>query len=358
MSDARSENLSENTSDDTGETSYKNTGDNTGDHTNKSASNNTSDNISDNQSPIIDFAHSRKTQLQKHDHLVRGVAADGMIRAIAMSGRETVEAAHANHNTSPVVSAALGRTMMAAQMMAAMFKSPDELLTLQIKGDGPIRAITVTANNLGHVKGFAAYPNVWLPLNDKGKLDVGTGIGKGTLTVIRDLPGTTPYSSQTELVSGEIGDDLAAYFTLSDQTPTSVGVGVLVNPDTTIRQAGGFIVQLMPDYEPYIVDDLEKKLESIRSVTQMLEDGMTPHDILQHILGEFEYKELEVSPAAFHCGCNKERASRATLALGSDVIRDMISQGETAEVHCHFCGKDHRLSPAELQELLDSSERL
>ena len=284
--------------------------------------------------------------------MVRGTAADGMVRAIAITARSTVQTAHNNHNTSPLVSAALGRLMMAGQMMGAMFKHPDELITLEVRGDGPIGGLTVTANNQGQVKGFANHPNVRLPLNDKGKLDVGAGVGRGTLTVVRDIPGTTPYSSQTELVTGEIGDDLAAYFTLSDQIPTSVGVGVLVDTDTSIRQAGGFIVQLMPDYEYWLIDELEHNLQDVTSVTSMLEDGMTPTDILCHILRDLDYQELEVMPAEFHCGCNEERAGRAVLALGEDELRDMIAKNETAEVCCHFCGRRHYLSPERLRELL------
>ncbi|MGN0060383.1 MAG: Hsp33 family molecular chaperone HslO, partial [Coriobacteriales bacterium] len=166
---------------------------------------------------------------QQGDHIVRGTAADGMIRAFAITARETVETAHENHSTSPLATAALGRLMMAGQMMGVMFKGPDELVTLTVRGDGPIGGLTVTANTHGQVKGFANHPNVWRAHNALGKLDVGGGIGAGTLTVIRDQPGIEPYSSTVELVSGEIGDDLTSYFVLSDQVPTSVGVGVLVN---------------------------------------------------------------------------------------------------------------------------------
>ena len=299
---------------------------------------------------VIDLSAER---LRRKDHMVRGTAADGMIRAIAITARDTVQNAHENHNTSPLVSAALGRLMMAGQMMGAMFKHPDELITLEMRGDGPVGGITVTANNRGQVKGFANHPNVWLPLNELGKLDVGAGIGRGTLSVVRDIPGSVPYSSQTELVTGEVGDDLAAYFSLSDQIPTSVGVGVLVDTDTSIRQAGGFILQLMPDYEYYLIDELEHNLQGITSVTNMLEDGMDPNAILRHLLRGLDYQELEVMPAEFHCGCNKERAGRAVLALGEAELRDMVDKGETAEVHCHFCGTTHYLAPDELRELLD-----
>jgi len=300
-------------------------------------------------SDVISFADAK---LRQGDHMVRGTAADGMIRAIALTARQTVQTAHANHNTSPLVSAALGRLMMGGLMMGALFKSPDELITLEVRGGGPIGGLTVTANNQGQVKGFANHPNVWLPLNEKGKLDVGAGLGQGTLTVIRDTPGVMPYSSQTELVSGEIGDDLAAHFQLSDQIPTSVGVGVLVDTDTSIRQAGGFIVQLMPGYESFLIDELERNLADVTSVTDMLERGMSPTGILTHILRDLDYQELEVMPAEFHCGCNTERASRAVLALGEEELRDMIAKGEPAEVHCHFCGRTHLLQPEELEDLL------
>ena len=298
---------------------------------------------------VIDLADAK---LRQGDHMVRGIAADGMVRAIAITARDTVETAHVSHNSSPVVTAALGRLMMAAQMMAALFKSPDELLTLQVKGDGPIGGLTVTTNNKGQVKGFANHPNVWLSPKGEGKLDVGGAIGQGMLTVIRDMPGEVPYSSQVELVSGEIGDDLAAYFSLSDQIPTSVGVGVLVNPDTSVRQAGGFIVQLMPGYDDDLVDQLEYNLQDVTSVTSMLEEGMSPSNILSHVLRGLGYQELEVSPAEFHCGCTKERASRAALALGRTEIEDMVEHGETAQIHCHFCGKTHVLTPDELRALL------
>ena len=300
-------------------------------------------------SQLIDFEDA---QIRRGDHLVRGTAADGMVRAFALTARDTVETAHQNHCSSPLVTAALGRLMMAGLMMGVMFKGPDELVTLEVRGDGPIGGLTVTANTRGQVKGFANHPNVWVPNKRPGKLDVGAGIGAGTLTVVRDMPGVAPYSSQTELVSGEIGDDLAAHFSLSDQVPTSVGVGVLVNPDTSVRQAGGFIVQLMPGYEYFLVDELEERLKDLTSVTELLEEGMGPTELLGHILRDLDYTELEVMPVEFYCGCNRERASRATLALGEAEIRDMIGKQETAEVHCHFCGKNHYLTPDELASLL------
>lgn len=302
---------------------------------------------------IIDFASAR---LHAVDHIVRGTAADGMVRAIAISARHTVQEAHERHNTSPLVTAALGRLMMGAQMMGAMLKIDDELITLIVRGDGPIAGLTVTANSQGQVKGFAYYPDVWLPLNSKKKLDVGGGIGAGTLTVIRDVPGFEPYSSEVELVTGEIGDDLTSYFAMSDQVPTSVGVGVLVDRDLSVKQAGGFIIQLMPGHTDEVVEALEHNLSGVTSVTDLLEDGMTPSQILAMLLEGLDYQELETMPAEFHCGCNEERACRAVLALGADELHDMIAKREPAEVTCEFCGNTFTLPPERLQELLDEAE--
>ncbi|MBR1829808.1 MAG: Hsp33 family molecular chaperone HslO [Atopobiaceae bacterium] len=299
---------------------------------------------------VIDFDDAR---VRLNDHIVRGTAADGMVRAFAITARNTVQVAHENHGTSPLVSAALGRLMMAGQMMGLMYKSDDELVTLSVRGDGPIGGLTVTANNKGQVKGFANHPHVWLPLRPNEHLDVGSGVGKGSLSVVIDRPGTVPYSSQVELVSGEIGEDLTYYFAVSDQIPTSVGVGVLVDTDTSIRQAGGFIVQLMPGHLDEVVDQLEANLSGLTSVTDLLEAGMAPTDMLEHILAGMDYQELEVVPAEFYCGCDDVRAGRAVAALGRETLLDMIEHEESAEVYCHFCGKRHYLEPDALRDLLD-----
>lgn len=286
------------------------------------------------------------------DHLVRGIAADGMIRAFAVTARETVQELATRHQTSPLVTAALGRLAIAGQMMGSMMKSDDELLTLLVQGDGPIGSMTVTADFAGRVKGFAAHHDVWLPLKRAGKLDVGAGVGQGTLTVIRDLPGVEPYTSQTELVTGEIGDDLTSYFVLSDQVPTSVGLGVLVDTDLSVKRAGGFIIQLMPGYFEYLVDDLEKNLANIDSVTKLLDAGLSPTDILAKILDGMDFQVLDVMPVQFYCGCDDERAERATMALGEEEIADMIAKGEEAEVYCHFCGNRFSIAPSRLQDML------
>lgn len=291
-------------------------------------------------------------KMLRGDHIVRGTAADGQIRAFAVTARDTVQAAKEAHHTSPLVTAALGRLMMSGLMMGVMFKNPGELVTLSVRGDGPIGGLTVTANTEGQVKGFANHPNVWLSPNEKGKLDVGGGIGFGSLTVIRDEPGADPYSSSVELASGEIGDDITYYFAMSEQVPTSVGVGVLVDRDTSVRQAGGFLVQLMPDCSDEVADKLEANLAQINSVTDMLEDGLLPADILRRVLDGLDFQELEAIPAEFHCGCNEDRAIRAVLALGIDELQSLVDDGEPAEVYCHFCGKRYTLPPDKLKLLL------
>ena len=298
---------------------------------------------------IIDFAteHARRG-----DHIVRGIAADGMVRALAITARDSVQAVRDHHHTSPVVTAALGRLLLAGQMMGVMSKNDDELITLSVRGDGPVGRLTVTANNRGQAKGFANHPNVGIPPRPDTHLDGGAAVGKGELSVVFDRPGVVPYSSQVELQTGEIGDDLTYYFSVSDQVPTSVGVGVLVAPDGNVRCAGGFILQMLPGYLDSVVDDLERNLVGVTSVTDLLEAGMAPRQMLEYLLRGMGFEELEVVPAEFYCGCNEERATRAVLALGEDELRDMIAKDETAEVYCHFCGRRHYLTPAELRALL------
>ena len=305
------------------------------------------------ESDIIDF---NVEAVRLGDHLVRGTAADRQVRAFAVTARASVQELHDRHQTSPVVSAALGRLLMAGMMMGAMSKNDDELITLVVHGEGPVGGLTVTANNHGLAKGFANHPHVWLPLNGVGKLDVGSAVAgenhAGTLSVIHDLPGMEPYSSEVALVSGEIGDDLTYYFAASDQVPTSLGVGVLVDTDQSIRQAGGFIVQLMPGCDDAVVDRLEANLSGVRSVTDLLEAGMKPTDILGHVLDGLTYQELDAMAVEFHCGCNRDRAARAVLALGRAELEDMIFKGEPADVYCHFCGEHYRFELDELSDLL------
>ncbi len=222
------------------------------------------------------------------DHIIRGTAAGGQIRAFAASTRDLVEQARQNHNTSPVATAALGRLLTAGAMMGSMMKNEDDLLTLKIQGDGPIGGLTVTADNKGAVKGYVNNPMVVLPCNDKGKLDVGGALGVGVLSVVQDIGLKEPYVGQTILVTGEIAEDLTYYYATSEQTPSSVALGVLMNRDNTVRQAGGFIIQLMPGAEESVIASLEARLGEISSVTSLLDEGLTPEDILNRILGDME----------------------------------------------------------------------
>lgn len=301
---------------------------------------------------ILDFDESK---IQHGDHIVRGVAAQDKVRAFAIDGRQTVQEIRDRHHTSPVVTAALGRLTMAAQMMGWMFKNPGELTTVIVRGDGPVGALTVTADNQGRAKGYANHPNVWLPPNSLNKLDVGGAVGAGTLTVIRDQPGVEPYSSQVELVDGEIADDLTAYFAQSDQVPSSVGLGVLVGRDQDVLQAGGFIIQLMPDCPDEVVAKLEANLAQMDSVTSLLGDGLSPTEILGRALEGLDFTPLEYTPAQFYCGCNKERAARILITLGPEELHEMAEAGEPAELYCHFCGKRYEFSPDEVARIAEEA---
>lgn len=289
------------------------------------------------------------------DYMVRATAANAQVRAFAVTTKELVETARQAHNTSPVVTAALGRLLTAGVMMGSMLKGDDDLLTLQVRGDGPVRGLTVTANAKGEVKGYATVPDVILPANAKGKLDVGGAVGRGTLSVIRDLGLKEPYVGQTALVTGEIGDDLTSYFATSEQTPSSVGLGVLMEKTNTVRCAGGFIIQLMPFTDEKVIEALEKKISEVQSVTSMLNQGMTPEDILNELLGEFQPEISEKVPAEFHCDCSKERVEKVLVSLGEKELTSMIKEGNPIELKCHFCNSGYTFTPEELKELLKKS---
>ena len=285
------------------------------------------------------------------DYMIRATAANGQVRAFAATTRDLTEYARNAHNTSPVVTAALGRTMTAAVMMGSMLKGDKELLTVKIQGDGPIGSLTVTADSKANVKGYVNNPDVMLPPSKEGKLDVGKALDLGVLTVIKDIGLKEPYSGQTHLVSGEIAEDLTYYFAASEQIPTSVALGVLMNKDNTVRQAGGFIIQLMPFTPDEVVDALEKKISEIASVTEMLEEGNTPEQILEIILGDFGLEITDTLPAAFQCDCSKERVSRAISTLSKKDLDDIINDGEAIEVKCQFCNKAYHFDVDELKEM-------
>ena len=236
--------------------------------------------------------------------------------------------------------------------MGSMMKGEEDILTLQIKGSGPIGGLTVTANSKGTVKGYAYNPEVILHANDKGKLDVGGALGAGILSVIKDLGLKEPYTGQTHLVSGEIAEDIAYYYATSEQVPSVVALGVLMNKDNTVRQAGGFIIQLMPFAEDAVIDRLEKKVNEITSITSLLDREMSPEMILEHILGDFNIEIMDKLPAAFECNCTKKRVEKAIISIGQKEISEMIEEEKPIEVNCHFCNTHYHFSVEELKDLL------
>lgn len=290
------------------------------------------------------------------DYIVRATAANAQIRAFACTTRDLVEKARQAHNTSPVITAALGRLLSAGAMMGAMLKGEKDLLTLQIKGDGPAKGITVTADSLGNVKGYANVPDVILPANAVGKLDVGGALGAGILSVIKDMGLKEPYVGQTVLQTGEIGDDLTYYFATSEQVPSSVGLGVLMERDNTVRQAGGFIIQLMPFAEEGVIAKLEDNLKKVTSVTALLDAGNTPEQMLEILLEGMELEITDTIPTQFACNCDKQRVEKALISIGKKELQDMIEEGETIEVNCQFCNTHYQFSVEDLKALYQKAK--
>ena len=286
------------------------------------------------------------------DQMVRAFAADGMIRAFAASTGNLVEEARAIHNTAPVVTAALGRMLTAGVMMGAMMKNPEDRLTIKIDGAGPLRGVLVTADCSGHVKGYPYENMVILPPNAKGKLDVSGAIGAGILTVISDTGLKEPYVGQVELVSGEIAEDIAYYYASSEQVPSSVGLGVLVNPDSTVNCAGGFIIQLMPGCPEETISRLEECMKGVTGVTDILKEGKTAKEMLRGILGPLDPVVTDTTDCSFYCSCSRERVSRALMTVGEKELRSMISDGKPVELSCHFCGKSYTFSVKDLERML------
>ena len=291
------------------------------------------------------------------DYIIRATAAEGQIRAFAATTRELTEYARQAHNTSTVATAALGRLLTAGAMMGVMMKGANDLLTIKIEGDGPIGGLTVTADSKGDVKGYAYHPEVMLPPNEKGKLDVGGALGIGVLSVIKDIGLKEPYVGQTILVTSEIAEDLTYYFATSEQTPSSVALGVLMNKDNTVRQAGGFILQLLPGASEEVISTLETRLKEITSITSLLDAGNTPEMILEHILGDFGLEILDKMPAQFACNCSRERIEKALISIGKKELQEMIDEGKTIEMNCHFCNKHYPVTVDELKGLLEKASR-
>ena len=290
------------------------------------------------------------------DYLVRATAADAQVRAFAVTARDTVETARAAHDTSPVMTAALGRLLCAGAMMGSMMKGEADILTLQVQGDGPAGGLTVTADSKGRVKGYAVNPQVILPPNSQGKLDVGGAVGTGTLRVIKDLGLKKPYVGQTQLQTGEIAEDLTYYFAASEQVPSSVGLGVLMEKNNTVKQAGGFIVQLMPFAEGKVIEKLEANLSRIHSVTKLLEDGNSPEQILGILLEGMDMEILSDMPVEFYCNCSRERVAKALYSIGKKEMDEMIRDGEPIEVKCHFCNTAYQFSVEDLIQIRQLQE--
>lgn len=298
------------------------------------------------------------------DSIIRATAAGGQIRAFAASTRDMVETARSAHNTSPVVTAALGRMLTAGAMMGAMMKGKDDLLTLQIRGSGPMKGITVTAGSpdeetgMVDVKGYALVPDAILParlypLKDQTipKLDVGGAIGVGVLSVIRDLGLKEPYSSQVALQTGEIAEDLTYYFATSEQVPSAVGLGVLMEKNNTVKQAGGFIIQLMPFASESLISQLESRLSGLPSVTALLDEGRSSKELLEYILGDLDLEINDTLPTRFYCNCDKARVEKALISLGKKELDDIISDGKDIELRCHFCNRAYNFSLDEIKKI-------
>ena len=287
-----------------------------------------------------------------NDYIIRATAANDQIRAFAAVTTEMVETAREHHNTSPVATAALGRLLTAGAMMGSMMKGEKDVLTLQIKAGGPIQGITVTADSQGNVKGYVGNPDVCIPANSKGKLDVAGAVGPGFLTVIKDMGLKEPYSGQVMLQTCEIAEDLTYYFATSEQVPSAVGLGVLMNKNNTVRQAGGFIVQLMPFAEEDVISKLEQNVQKINSVTNLLEEGHTPESLLEKVLEGFDIQINEKMDTRFHCNCSKERVEKALISIGRKELNEMIQEGKPIEMNCHFCNTNYNFTVEELKEIL------
>ncbi|MDD3413188.1 MAG: Hsp33 family molecular chaperone HslO [Lachnospiraceae bacterium] len=289
------------------------------------------------------------------DYIIRATAANNQIRIFAATTKNTVETARQHHDSSPVVTAALGRLLTAGAMMGSMMKGDKDILTLQIRGGGPIRGITVTADSKANVKGYAFEPQVLLHANERGKLDVAGAIGVGIMNVIKDMGLKEPYVGQCALQTSEIAEDLTYYFATSEQTPSSVGLGVLMNQNNTVEQAGGFIIQLMPFAEEEVISKLEENLSKIKSVTELMQAGNGPEEILEIIAGDLGVEILDKIPTKFYCDCNKSKVEKVIVSIGEKDIQEMIDEKKDIEVKCHFCNTGYQFSVDELNKILKES---
>ena len=289
-----------------------------------------------------------------NDYIVRAIAADETVRAFAIRSTDLTAEAREIHRTLPVVTAALGRLLSAGAMMGSMMKGEKDKLTLQMKGDGPIGQMTVTVDSHGNVKGFPANPAVDIPRKYAGKLDVGGAVGRGLLNVVMDLGLKEPYNGSVEIQTGEIGDDLAYYFTVSEQTPSAVGLGVMVDTDSSVKHAGGFIIQIMPDADEDTIAAIETKMAGAPPVTTMMEEGMAPEDILNYYLGDLGLVITETQPVRYYCGCSKENVARALATISTQDLEYIINDGEEIGVKCYCCNSAYKYSIEELEDIMAS----
>lgn len=291
-------------------------------------------------------------KMDNKDYIVRASLANDSVRAFAISSTHLVAEARERHRTLPVVTAALGRLLSAGAIMGSMMKGDKDIVTVSLKGDGPAGYITVTADSHGHVKGFPGNPNVDIPRKYAGKLDVGAAVGRGLLTVSYDLGLKEPYSGQVEIQTGEVAEDLAYYFTVSEQLPSAVGLGVMVDTDSSVKHAGGFIVQLLPDAPEDVIELLEKKLANLEPVTTMMEQGMTPEEMLLHIFEGVDIEFTERHDVKFYCDCSKEKVKRALAAISDKDLQDIVNDDEDIEVKCYFCNTAYKFSIADIKDIL------
>lgn len=288
------------------------------------------------------------------DYLVRGMSLDGFVKAVAIASTGIVSRAAQIHGTTPNATAALGRALTAASMMGNMQKTEKGSMTLQIRGGGPIGTITCVSDAVGNVRGCVTEPKVPLVEKHPGKLDVGATVGTdGTLTVIRDLQMKEPYVGSTELVSGEIGDDVTAYFASSEQTPTACALGVLVDRDQSVKVAGGYLLQLLPGAPDEVIDKLEAGIQRTGAVTAMLEAGLTPEDILGQVMGDLGVAFLETTEVTYKCYCSRDRVSRALISLGKQELAEIMEEGKDFPVECQFCDTRYAFTPTDIQKLLE-----
>ncbi len=289
-------------------------------------------------------------------HITKAMDTEGNLRISFIDSRDIVNTAQQIHHTAPVVTAALGRTLTITALMGSLLKAPSDNLTVYIKGDGPLGGMVTASDGAGMVKGYAYQPLVDLPLKN-GKLDVGGAVGRGSLAISRDLGLKEPYVGRVPLVTGEIGEDFTYYFAKSEQTPTAIALGVLVDTDLSARQAGGFIVQLMPGADDEIAQKLETNLRKLSPVTTLLAAGNTPEQIIEAVLEGFSVKYLDGADYEYRCDCSRDKISRALISLGADELSDMIEKDGGAEITCQFCPKVYRLNREELQALYDSAKQ-